>query len=441
MYRHILSIIIGLSVIILCGAVVAADDSIDMTTNTTDTLSATAGVTVDDAAINAETEEPLMTPERREKLNEYSRIVNRWRFVSFFIGLVITALILFTGFSARMRTWAQVAKKKFFILWLFLAMYLVVDYILSLPMSIYRSFIVESDFGFMNQTFWGWFGEDLLWLLIGVVIAIIPAWFFYLAVSRLKRWWLAFSIGAIPFIIFAVVIAPVVISPLFNNFEPLKNKQLKAEIESLADKAGIEGSDIFQVNGSKQSSKVNAYVTGLFGTKRIVLYDTLIDNFSDKEILFVMGHEMGHYVMHHIWWGLGISILFIMFALWLTDRTIRWVIHKFRKQFGFSELTDYASLPLVMLFISIISFVFQPITNYSSRVMEYQADRFGMEVAGIDADTAVSAFDKLSACNLSDPEPPALIEFWFYDHPTLSKRKAALKELAEKRIQTGDRRK
>ncbi|MFQ6009351.1 MAG: M48 family metallopeptidase [Candidatus Zixiibacteriota bacterium] len=209
---------------------------------------------------------------------------------------------------------------------------------------------------------------------------------------------------------------------MFNKFEPLKDKQLETQILALANKAGIEGSDVFQVNASKQSTKINAYVTGLFGTKRIVLYDNLIDNFEYDEIKFVMGHEMGHYVMHHVWWALLVAIVFIAFALWMTNKTIHPVINRFRARFGFDHLSDIASLPLVMIYLTLITFVFQPVTNAASRFMERQADKYGMDITDVSGEAAAIAFDKLSVFNLSDPDPHWLIEFWFYDHPALKKR-------------------
>jgi STE24 endopeptidase len=380
--------------------------------------------TVEQTEATASTKEVVypMSPERQAKLIAYSRFSNIWRFAEFFISIGILALILFTGLSAKLRNWAQVAGKRFLVVWLFLVIFILVEYILSFPFNVYRSFIVENNYGFMNQTFLEWWGEDLLGLLLGCIIAILPMWFFYWLVAKYRKWWLWFSIGAIPFAVFFIVIAPVVISPLFNKFEPLKDKQLEAQILALADKAGIEGSNVFQVNASKQSTKVSAYATGLFGTKRIVLYDNLIDNFSYDEIRFVMGHEMGHYVMHHVWWSLLVAIVFIAFALWLTDKTIHPVINRFKTRFRFDRLSDIASLPLVMVYLTIISFIFQPITNSASRFMEHQADKYGMDISGVSGETAAIAFDKLSVFNLSDPDPNWLIEFWFYDHPALKKR-------------------
>lgn len=363
-----------------------------------------------------------LDPERKEKLIEYSQFRNIWRFVEFFISLGLMSLVLFTGFSAKLRDWAKVGKYKFFILWIFTILFILTDFILNLPFTIYSGFVVEQDFGFMNQTFGGWFGEQALSLGLAVVFTIIPVWFLYWLINRSKRWWAWFTVGAIPFIILMMVIVPVYVAPLTNDFEPVKNEQVRNEVHALAEKAGIGDADIFEVNGSKQSTKVNAYVTGMFSSKRIVLYDTLIDNFTIDEIRFVMGHEMGHYIMNHMWQGLAVALLFVCFALWLTNLTIHAVIRKFKRFFKFDSLGDYASLPLIMIFISIISFVFQPITNGFSRYDEHQADIYGMDITGVSGEVAATAFDKLAALNLSDPDPNPLIEFWFYSHPALNKR-------------------
>lgn len=362
------------------------------------------------------------TPERYEQLVSYSKFVNVWRFAEFFIGMAVLAIILFTGLSARFRDWTEKIPLKFFALWAFFGLFVLADYVLNLPFTIYREYVVENSYGFMNQTFMQWWGDSLLGLLVGAVFMIIPVWFLYWVLNRLKHWWLWFSLGMIPLLVLAIVIMPVVISPLFNEFTPLKDKALESEIVGLAQREGIEGADVFEVDGSKQSTKVNAYVTGLFNTKRIVLYDTLIKNFTTDEIKFVMAHEMGHYLMNHLWWGVSIAILFIMAALWLASRLLPVTISRLRHSFRFERLGDYASLPLIMAYLTVFSFLFQPVTNATSRYMERLADDHGMRASGVSAEAAASAFDKLSVLNLSDPDPSGLVEFWFYDHPAIKKR-------------------
>ncbi len=380
--------------------------------------------TVLESAVDSSSEEPVypLSPERKAKLISYSKFNNLWRFADFFIGIVLFSLILFTGLSAKLRDIAGKARYKFFVWWLYFVLFIIVSFVISFPFDYYREFVVESNYGFMNQTFGEWFIDSLKALGLTALLGIIPVWLLYFILERSRKWWLWFSLGTIPLLIFLVVIAPVFISPMFNKFTPLENKELETKILSLASKAGIEGSDVFQVDGSRQSSKVNAYVTGLFGTKRIVLYDTIIKNFNNDEIMFVMGHEMGHYVMNHIWQGLALAVVVIMFSLWLTNRLIHRFIRRFQSKLGFSQLSDIASLPLALLFLSVISFVSQPISNSFSRYIEHQADIYGMEITGVPGEAAATAFDKLSAFNLSDPEPHPIIEFWFYDHPSLAKR-------------------
>ncbi|MEW6411083.1 MAG: M48 family metallopeptidase [Candidatus Zixiibacteriota bacterium] len=396
---------------------VSSGQTIDSTSELSATDSTYAAGQTSDA-------EPLypMSPERKAKLIAYSQFNHIWRFIEFFLTLAVLSLILFTGFSARLRNWAMVARRKFLILWLFIVLLFVADYIINFPFHLYRDFLVEGEYGFVNQTFGAWLGESLLGLLITVIFAIIPVWLIYFAIEKSKKWWLWVSAGMIPIAVFVIVISPVVISPLFNDYEPLKDKQLKAEILALADKAGIEGSDVFQVDASKQSSKINAYVTGLFATKRIVLYDTMIDNFTTDEIKFVMGHEMGHYVMNHVWIGLLIAVAFIGVAMWVVSRTIQPVINRLKHRFGFDSLNDIASLPLILLMLTVISFLFNPISNGFSRHMERQSDKYSMDISGVTGESAAIAFDKLSVLNLSDPDPHPFIEFWFYSHPALNKR-------------------
>lgn len=363
-----------------------------------------------------------LSPERKALLTDYAEFNNSWRYVSFIESLVVFGLLAFLGWSAKFRDWAKVAQKPFLILWLYVVLLLSAYYLLSLPLSIYREFNIEHEYGFSNQTFMVWFGESLLSLFIIFFIAVIPVWFFYRLVNRARRWWLTFSLGSIPFMVFFVVIAPVFISPLFNDYVPLEDKVLESEIRTLAEQSGIADADIFQVNASKQSSKINAYVTGLLATKRIVLYDTMIKNFTVEEIKFVMGHEMGHYIEGHIWYGLAIAVILLAAALFLIDKTIHLVIQKYSDHLRFDRLGDMASLPLVILFAVVISFFSNPINAGASRYMEHRSDRFGMESSGVSGEDAATAFEKLSAYNLSDPDPDPFTEFWFYGHPSLKKR-------------------
>lgn len=424
MHSSLLRIGILIALLLVSSVAFAQQDSLE-------TIDTTTATTVDSAlaqndstiVINGKQVYPL-TPEREAQLIDYSKFKDVWRFISFFISLGIFAIFLFTGLSAKIRNWAMVAKKKYLVVLLYVAIFLGIYYLIDLPFNIYRGYIIESNFGFMNQSFLDWWSEGLLSLGISILVGSIPAYFVYMVIEKYKRWWLWFALGAIPFMVVILIVWPIFISPLFNDFVSLEDQQLKSELLTLAEQAGIEGSDVYQVNASKQSTKINAYVTGLFGSKRIVLYDTMIDSFTKDEIRFVMGHEMGHYVMNHMWIGLGVAVLMIAFLLWLANLFIHKIIRKFADRFKFNRLADIASLPLLMAVISVLSFITDPITNGLSRYHEHESDIFGMDVARIDGETAARSFDKIAALNLSDPDPSPFMEFWFHDHPALKKRMA-----------------
>lgn len=371
-----------------------------------------------------------MSPERKEKLISYSRFKNIWRFTSFFIGIALLSIVLFSKLSARFRLWAHtVSKKKFIEYSIYIILFTLFMYLINLPLDYYRNFLIEHEYGFSNQTAGEWFGEGLKSLGLELFFSVLIISIMYWLINKTKRWWLYFALGSIPFLVFIFIIAPIVITPLFNEFVPLQDEALATEMTTLAEKAGIHNPDIFEVDGSRQSSKVNAYFIGMFGTKRIVLYDTIIKNFTTDELRFVMAHEIGHYLKNHIWYGLFSAVLMIFVVCWLLNKLLHKVIRRFQDRFGFDNLGNIASLPLVMIFISLFSFITQPINNGFSRIMEYQSDRYGMELSGVTGEAAAIAFDKLSVYNLSDPDPGAIIEFWFYDHPALIKRMANVREI------------
>jgi Zn-dependent protease with chaperone function len=311
----------------------------------------------------------------------------------------------------------------------YILFFFVLTFLIWLPIDFFRGFLIEHNYGFSNQSVTEWFIEGLKSLGVSTLFLLIVITSLYWLINRFKMWWIYFSIGALPFAIIMIIVLPVLVDPIFNEFKPLKDEKLRSELMAMAGRAGIENPDIFQVDASKQTKKVNAYFTGMLGTKRIVLYDNMINNFSDDEIKFVMGHEIGHYKMNHIWKGLMVAIIIVFVAAFLADKLLSPIIDKYRHKIGFDRLGDIASVPLLFLYVTVFMFLFQPVHNSISRSMEYNSDEYGLRLSGVDEITAVTTFDKLSVFNLSDPDPPAIIEFWFYSHPSLSRRIDYVKEL------------
>src|SRR5439155_5366200 len=221
------------------------------------------------------------------------------------------------------RTWAQhFGKNWFFTVALYFLMLWLLVYVIDWPLNYYQGFVRPHDYELSNQAFGKWLGDSLKTLLIGLVAGCLFLWVPYLLLAKSpRRWWLYTGLLSVPFMFFVLFITPIWIEPLFNRFGPMKDKALEAKILALAERAGVDGSRVFEVEKSVDTKAVNAYVNGFLDTKRIVLWDTLLAKLSEREILFIMGHEMGHYVLHHLLQGVlftGLLVLVTLFAVHCT---------------------------------------------------------------------------------------------------------------------------
>jgi STE24 endopeptidase len=421
-----------IAAIILFAVIPIWADSLNTPPNTINDMSAVTADSMKTAgtvAPQSETGAPAdtifpVTPQRRELLNKYSSFSFKWSLFYDVLQWALLLIILFSGLSKKFLNLAEKLSGRNSVQFLlFLLILFVFMTVITMPLDFFRDYIVEHNYSLSNQSVGSWFGDWAKAIPISYIMMALAFGFIYFLIKRFpRRWWLVFSIGAIPFVIMMLVVTPVLIAPLFNDFKPLQDQQLKTHLLDLAGKAGIDGADVFQVDASKQSKKLNAYVTGLFSTKRIVLYDTIIKAMTTDELMFVMAHEMGHYVMNHVWIMVGMIIIMMLICTWIIAEFLPRVILKYSGRLGFADLKSYASMPFIMLAFSLIMFFIQPATNSITRSFEHSADKFGMEMTNFNGEAAAVAFEKLSAYNLSDPNPGALREFWFYNHPALYKR-------------------
>jgi len=368
-------------------------------------------------------EEAALVPAPTDKAMRYYHSGNVLWLVNLFWGLLIPALFLFTGFSAKIRDWAQrLGRKWFFVIGLYFIFFTILNFVIDFPLSYYQGFVRQHSYELSNQTFGKWFGDAIKSLLVGLVGGVLFLWVPYLLLKKSpRRWWLYTALLMIPFLFFVMLISPVWIDPLFNKFGPMNDKALETKILALADKAGIEGSRVYEVNKSVDTKAVNAYVTGFMNTKRIVLWDTIIAKLDEQELLFVMGHEMGHYVLGHVIKGILFFSILILLTLYAAYRVAGAVIEKFKHRFGFDQLSDIASLPLILLLVSIFTLVITPIAMTFTRYQEHESDRFGLEITQSNR-AAAMAFVKLQQENLGNPRPGLLYKLWRASHPTLGER-------------------
>jgi Zn-dependent protease with chaperone function len=266
---------------------------------------------------------------------------------------------------------------------------------------------------------------------VEVAIGIVLVWILYAVIRKSpRRWWLYFWLAAVPLIILGAVIEPLIVEPLFFKFTPLANSQphLAERIERVVERAGLEipQSRMFVMNASSKLKSVNAYASGLGATKRVVVWDTSIERMTEDEILFVFGHEMGHYVLGHVCDGILFSCGVLLFFLFLSYRLLHWMLARWGEGWAIRGAEDMASLPALILLLTVFGFLSTPISNAYSRHLEHQADQYGLEVIhGLVPDApvvAAHAFQILGEVDLEEPNPSTAVKFWFYNHPPLDER-------------------
>jgi len=362
-------------------------------------------------------------PEPTERAVEYYRSGNVIWLISTAWSIILPAVILFSGLSARIRDLAERLGKKWFVaLELYLILFLALMYLVNLPLEFYIGYIRQHAYGMSNQSLGKWLRDSILGHAVVMVTACLVLWIPYLLIKKSpKRWWLYASILAVPLLFAGMMVLPTWVAPLFNDFGEMKNKELEAQIQALADRAGIEGGRIYEVNKSIDTKAVNAYVVGFGSTKRIVLWDTLLNKLPPREILFIMGHEMGHYVLGHLVQGILVASVLIFVTLLLIHLISRPLLRRFGRRFGFDQLSDIASLPLLLLLVNVFSLFVMPIGLTFSRHIEHEADRFGLEITR-DNHAAAQSFVELQKENLGVPWPDWFYKLWRGSHPSEGER-------------------
>jgi STE24 endopeptidase len=364
----------------------------------------------------------LEKKERLEKAIKYKRAKNIHYFVDQGYTIFFLVLFLFLGISAFLRSQIEkITKKRFWVVAFYTLVFLILTFIVGFP-SNYYGFSLEHKYELSNQTFFQWLGEGLKSLLVLAIIGLISVEGIYLALKKAPRtWWIYVSVVFILFTVVMVNLAPVLIMPLFNKYTPLPEGELRNKLVNLSHKANVKVGDIFTMDMSKQTKTVDAMFTGLGNTKRIVLGDNLINEFTPDEIEVVIAHEMGHNLLHHIWWSILFSSILAGIGFFIIHLTGPKIITRFRNRLKIENMADVAGLPLLFLIFIVYGIITMPIGPAFSRVMERQADKFAL-VTTHNKEAFISAMNKLGYINLSDPNPSPIIEFLLYDHPPISKR-------------------
>lgn len=359
---------------------------------------------------------------------EYSKIRNLLFFLSTPLEWLIYFLILLFGLSKAIKNWAENSTKykllqtAIYLIWLS-----VFAYLATFPLS-YISFNLSKIYNISTQSFASWMKDEVIdfWLNYGTWLIIVPVLYWLMKKSQ-KRWWLYGWLLSIPFTLFMMFLQPVVIDPLYNDFYPLKDKALETKILTLAERAQIPATHVFEVNKSEETNALNAYVTGIGSNARIVLWDTTLNKLSDNQILFIMAHEMCHYVEKHIYFGIAGYLLISLLGLYLTYRIMNWAAKRWGSELKISDVRDIRSLPLFFMILSMLLFAASPFTNFTSRYQETRADKYAIEMTK-NSEAAITSFQELTRSGLSQVNPPLLVKIFRYTHPSMLDRISMLEE-------------
>ncbi len=365
---------------------------------------------------------PILASDDSPQARRYNS-VKRWLSVAdFAIGVAFMAVLLATGWSGWLRDVAYKLGFQNYTLSIFfyLLLLLLIGKVLGAGLD-YYGFRIERKFQLSNQQFRSWIWDEVKGFLVGLVLGSIVVELLYLTIRQWpQHWWLlAWALFMGLFVVLAQL-APVLLFPIFYKFEPLEDEDLRRRLVVLSERAGTRVRGVYRWKLSEKSKKANAALTGLGRTRRIILADTLLDNYQPDEIEAVLAHELGHHVHRHILKSIFVQAAITFVGFWAAN----WTLHYAVDQHIFEELSDFANLPLLVLVSTVLSFLLMPALNGYSRFNERQADQYAFEsIASVDP--FISSMNKLAEQNLAERTPSKWIEWLFHSHPAISRRVAA----------------
>lgn len=360
-----------------------------------------------------------MSAERQARAKEYAGIRRRLYFARTVATFVVLALLIVTPLSKAVRTAIEHRAAN---QWLAVPIYLLIfglaAEIVTFPLGVYSGWHLPRKYDLSHETFRGWLTDLAKGSAIGGVIGLGVVELLYWGLRRLPEWW--WLAGGAAYLLFSVVLsnlAPVLIMPLFNTFTPIEDAALRERMLRLAERAGTRVRGVFSMDFSRRTNTANAFVAGIGATRRIVLGDTLIANYTPEEVEVVMAHELGHHVHGDIWRGMAFDAAVTLVGLFVANL----LLHAGADRFGYRGVGDVAAFPLLALILSLFGLVTMPLTNGYSRARERAADAYALALTR-NAPAFVTAMQRLANQNLAEMEPPAWVVWLLYSHPPLGER-------------------
>src|SRR5215831_1972887 len=371
------------------------------------------------------TEEPIPAQRDSPEAHRYNSI-RRWLGIAdFVIGFIFLVVLLATRWSDSLRdlSYRMGFQNYTLSLFVYIVLLLGISKVLGLSLD-YYGFRLERRFKLSNQRFSAWVWDEVKGFLVSLVLGTIVIQLLYFTIRQWpQNWWLlAWALFMGLFVLLAQL-APVVLFPIFYKFEPLEDEELKRRLVVLSEHAGTRVRGVYRWRLSEKSKKANAALTGLGRTRRIILADTLLDNYTPDEIEAVLAHELGHHVHKHILKSILVQAAITFVGFWAANFALHYAVDHHM----FEELSDFANLPLLALVSVVLSFLLMPALNAYSRFNERQADRYAFEsIASVGP--FVSSMNKLATQNLAERTPSKWVEWFFHSHPSISRRLAAAEQ-------------
>lgn len=353
---------------------------------------------------------------------EYSTIKDFLFFVSTAWSALLLVIIITTKWTYKWELFSKSAvKNKFLQLTSYLFIFSLFTTFASLPID-YYGYKLSVSYGISVEQPSDWVRDEIInfWISFALSLVVIQV-LYYMMQKSTKKWWLYTWLLSIPFTLFLTFIQPVLIDPIYNDFTPLQNKELETKIIEMAKKADIPANKVYQVNMSESTTSLNAYVTGIGKNSRIVLWDTTLEKLSDDEILFIMAHEMGHYVKKHVYINIATYLLLTLVGLYLCYKIMTRITTKHGEKMGIVNKQGFTMIPLLFLLSSLLGVVSDPLTNLQSRMHEVDCDKYALKMTG-NTDAAIKTFQELSRIGLDDVHPPLIIKVWRNSHPSILER-------------------
>jgi len=370
-------------------------------------------------------------PAEYARAQAYSQAHYRHFFINSLYGLLLLLVVLRWRLAPKFRDLAErVSARRGVQLIIFAPLILLIIALLGIPSDIWDQSL-DRAYGLSVQGWGAWLSDWVLSHALMLVVGTLLVGILYAVIRRSPgRWWFYFWLASIPILLAIFFLEPIVIDPLFYTFKPLESVQpfLLSEMQKVVHRGGMDipPERMFVMNASSKQTGLNAYVTGFGASKRVVVWDNTIAKATIPETLFVFGHEMGHYVLLHIPKEIAINAAMLLFLLYVGYRLSTWMLARWGAQWSIRSLEDWASLPALLLLITVLAFLATPAFNAVSRHFEHEADRYGLEVIhGIVPDpnqVAAHYFEKSGEMNLADPDPSTFDKIWFFDHPTRPER-------------------